>query len=331
MTKVRPVYLDSNFCRFPHILKQYGPYESIALDLLVFIAGKTHRPTYKTNPINLQVHQRVYFHAQDFCKEFNHARQIATTKLTDKDREQLKDYSPTTKAEIVSQLDYVLFMMMSRNATFDRTKRYQVAGPDGKVMVEWEALQVFGRLITNRTEEHRKDTEAIRYSMDVLAGFIGNNHHRGQRFFLEDYLRLVTEGGKADTERKPTKSGQPRQVGRPRAWVAGRRLFLRLIWKWGMWQEENRKLLDTLEDDFEELCEVANLMGGTDRLRATRLRDYLDRVCQLGDLPFTAEVRKVRPNFAARQATGKLPPPYQVVLTKRKALQLPGQQQQLAL
>lgn len=330
MPKIRPVYLDSNFCRYPQTIRSYGAHESLALDLLVFIASKTHRPNYKTNPINLHVHQRVYFHAGDFCKEFSRPRQTITAKLSDQAKANLKDYSKKVQSEIVSQLDYTLFMMTARSAIFE--KHYKIAGPDGKIIVEHEGVQVFSKLITNRAEERRLRTQAISYSMDVLAGFIGNNHHRGQSFFLEDYLNVRTTGGKDDDERTPTTSGKERKAGKPRAWAAGRRLFLRLIWKWGWWQEENRRTQKMQLDDFEELCDVVQLLNGPDKLRASRLRAYLEDVCRMGNLPFTAEVVKVRPDFTARQLNGKTPPPYQVILTKRaEKQQQPGLQQSLAM
>jgi hypothetical protein len=332
MSKIHPVYLDSNFCKNPHYVKQYGPYSGVALDLLVFVASKTHRPNYKTNPINLHVHQHIYFHAQDFCKTFNHPRQLAHSKLPPAQVKELQKYPKSAQKGIVSQLDFTLFMMTAKNTMFDEGDSYKIAGPDGRVLVEWQAVQVFSTLITNRAVDTRADTQPISYQLDVLASFIGNNHHRGQGFLLADYLNICVEHA-ADVQQELTinKSGTPRKKSKARTWPTGRRLFLRLIWKLGMWQEESRRSTRTQDEDYEELCEIANLTSANERQNASRLRDYLEAVCRLGNLPFTAEVVKVQSNYLARQLTGKTPPPYRVVLTKKAGKQQPGEQQSLAM
>ena len=50
MTNIETIYLDSNICRYPHEVRQFGPYRGLAIDLIMWVAKLTFIPSFRQNP-----------------------------------------------------------------------------------------------------------------------------------------------------------------------------------------------------------------------------------------------------------------------------------------
>ena len=66
MANVEKIYLDSNICRYPHEVLQYGPYGGLAIDLIVWAAKETFIPSFRQNLALLLDTPEITFHAADF-------------------------------------------------------------------------------------------------------------------------------------------------------------------------------------------------------------------------------------------------------------------------
>jgi hypothetical protein len=158
MTKIHPVYLDTNFCRDPQVLrKAFGPNVGLLLDLLVFAAARTHVEGGNRRPDLLPAQGEgrwIRFHTSDFYREFGYNRQTL-----------LKPPSPQLIAHVFAGerkeaqqqygstiLETTLFSMSTNLLRF--TKRYyQQFGPDRQVQQNLTTLQIFQDLqITRATK-----------------------------------------------------------------------------------------------------------------------------------------------------------------------------------
>jgi hypothetical protein len=82
MPNVERIYLDSNICRYPHEVSQFGPYSSLAIDLLVWAAKETYIPNFRERLDLLIAPPSLTFHAADFYNLFGHRRNSVLRKLT---------------------------------------------------------------------------------------------------------------------------------------------------------------------------------------------------------------------------------------------------------
>lgn len=349
MPNIAPIYLDTNFCRDPQVLRRcLGPNAGLLLDLLVFAAAKTHVPEGYRRPELLpgQGEGRwVRFHCSDFYREFGYNRQTLLAKpgarlvahvFAGGRQHYQAEYGR-------SVLDATLWGMSMNAVAFDKT-RYQQFGPDRKLVQQLTTVQIFRDLkITRATRlglpvigEEVEGPEAqdeefelsgepevvgsaskcIYVSYQLLVGgiFIRNNHYRPQPLVLADYLSLRTAGVTAATSTGVR--GLPRQG---RSCVNSRLLYCRLLWRWGVWQGERTKHLSRQEEQFSDLCLLLDWKPTP--TAAVRLNHLLARVCALDSIPFVASVQQVtqRP-VLHRNLTGALPLPYVVVLVKKSAV-----------
>jgi hypothetical protein len=74
MANAEGIYLDSNICRYPHGVGQFGPYRGLAIDLIVWAAKETFIPSFRQNGALLLDTPEITFHASDFYHLFGHSR-----------------------------------------------------------------------------------------------------------------------------------------------------------------------------------------------------------------------------------------------------------------
>jgi hypothetical protein len=159
MTKIHPIYLDTNFCRDPQVLRTaFGPNVGLLLDLLVFAASRTHveggnRRTDLLPPMGQG--RWIRFHTSDFYREFGYNRQtllappsarLVAHVFAGERKQELAQYGSTT-------LETTLFSMCSNLLRFSK-RYYQQFGPDRQVQQNLSTLQIFQDLqITRATKE----------------------------------------------------------------------------------------------------------------------------------------------------------------------------------
>lgn len=306
MTNIESIYLDSNICRYPHEVRQFGPYRGLAIDLIVWAAKETFIPGFRQNLGLLLDTPEITFHAADFYRLFGHPRNSLLNPLT-KGGQVIFALQPQRRATYgKSILDAVLFSMSAYSITYEE-KEYRVAGPKRETRYTLSTLRLFkGLLIT------RKGRSFVRYTMSINPEFVQNNHFLSQLITLADYTSLRTAG----TAKEPEGSN----------WTVGRFLYLRMRYAWGLWCTKDNKSKAGFIENFEELKEIAGFEKTPAKKAASLLRSHLKRVCALPSIPFTAEVVKVE-STAKRQADGVQEDAYQVVLTK-KPEQLKQEQQE---
>jgi hypothetical protein len=306
MTNIETIYLDSNICRYPHEVRQFGPYRGLAIDLLVWAAKETFVPSFRQNLALLLDTPEITFHAADFYRLFGHPRNSLLNPLS-KGGNVIFALQPQRRATYgKSILDAVLFSMSAYSLTYEE-KEYRVAGPKRETRQLLTTLKLFkGLLIT------RKGRSFVRYTLSVNPNFVQNNHFLSQLITLPDYTSLRTAG----TTREPEGS----------SWTVGRFLYLRMRYAWGLWCTRENKSKASFIENFLELKEIAGFEKTPAKKAASLLRGHLKRVCALDSIPFTAELVKVE-STAKREADGTQEDAYEVVLTK-KASQLKTEQQE---
>ena len=299
MANVEKIYLDSNICRYPHEVRQFGPYRALAIDLIVWAAKETFIPSFRQNIMRLADTPEITFHASDFYRLFGHSRNSLLQPLS-KGGRIIFATRPHFRSDYGGAiLDATLFSMSVSALVYDR-KEYRLAGPNRETRSILSSLRLFKGLTIVR-----KSRSFVRYSMSVNPDFIQNNHFLSQLVTVADYTSLRTPG----SESEPTGS----------SWTAGRFLYLRMRYAWGLWCSKANKSKAQFIENFAGLKEIAGFEKTPAKHAASRLRRYLDRVCALGSIPFTAEVVKVQ-SMAGRQTDGRIEDEYQVVLTKKPAV-----------
>ncbi|RZJ94977.1 hypothetical protein EAH73_20630 [Hymenobacter nivis] len=296
MTNIETIYLDSNICRYPHEVRQYGPYRGLAIDLIMWVAKETFIPSFRQNLALLLDTPSITFHASDFYTLFGHSRNSLLQPMT-KGGQVIFALQPKFRADYGRTiLDAVLFSMSAHSMLYD-SKEYRVAGPKRETRYVLGSLKLFkGLTIT------RRDRSFVRYTMSVNPDFVQNNHFLSQLITLPDYASLRTAG----TEQEPTGS----------SWTVGRFLYLRMRYAWGLWCSKDNKGKLKFIENFDELKEIAGFEKTPSKKAASLLRGFLARVCALNSIPFTAEVTKIG-STDHRQADGTIEDKYQVLLTKK--------------
>jgi hypothetical protein len=299
MTNIETIYLDSNICRYPHEVRQFGPYRGLAIDLIVWAAKETFVPSFRQNVLLLADTPQIVFHAADFYRLFGHGRSSLLQPLS-KGGNVIFAMQPTKRANYGRCiLDAVLFSMSVYSLVYDE-KEYRVAGPKRETRYTLSTLKLFKGL-----EIVRRDRSFVRYTMSVNPDFVQNNHFLSQLITLPDYTSLRTAG----TESEPEGS----------SWAVGRFLYLRMRYAWGLWCSKANKNNGSFTENFEELKEIAGFEKTENKKAASLLRGHLKKVCALESIPFTAEVTKTA-STARRLADGSIEDAYQVVLTKKPAV-----------
>jgi hypothetical protein len=141
--------------------------------------------------------------------------------------------------------------------------------------------------------------------MEVNPEFVQSNHFYSQLIDILDYASLRTPGTEHDKEGS--------------SWAVGRFLYLRMRYAWGLWNTQDNKGKKEFVENFEELLEIAGFVKTPAKKAASLLRGYLNRVCTLASVPFTARVEKITSLSTRRAPDGSRPDSYQVVLTKKSA------------
>ncbi|MGI4735036.1 MAG: hypothetical protein ACRYG7_07650 [Janthinobacterium lividum] len=294
-------------------MRQLGPYRALAIDLIVWAAKETFVPSFRQNPALLLDTPEITFHGSDFYNFFGHHRNSLMRPLTSGGEAIFRFQGARIKAEYGRTiLDATLFSMSMFKIGYDG-KEYRVAGPRRETRKVLDTLSLFKRLTIVR-----KARSFVRYSMLVNPDFIQNNHYLSQQINLADYASL----------RRPGTEAQPRGT----SWTVGRFLYLRMRYAWGLWCTKDNKGKLKFTENFEELKEIAGFEKTETKKAASQLRKHLAIVCELGSIPFTAEVTKMA-STTRRAADGSIEDAYQVVLTKKpevaKAEQQEQQRQQL--
>ncbi|WP_324680816.1 hypothetical protein [Hymenobacter sp. GOD-10R] len=276
---------------------QFGPYGSLAIDLLVWAAKETYVPNFRERIDLLFPTPTLTFHAADFYNLFGHVRNSVLKPLTpggeaifayrDKHR---KDYGRCI-------LDAVLYSM-STNSIAYAEKEYRVVDERRRTRYTLSTLKVFKGLTIERSSR-----AYVRYTMQANPDFVQNNHLLSQVISVPDYVSLRTAG----TEH--SKRGS--------SWMVGRFLYLRMRYAWGLWCTAENKGKAEFTENFDELLEIAGFVKTPPKKAASLLRGYLSRVCTLDSIPFTARIEKGSTQNARRQQDGSRPDVYRVILTKK--------------
>lgn len=301
MTNIYPIYLDSNICRTPHVVRKYGPYYGFALDLLVYVAKHSHDPNYRNNLGEFHQNKSIQLLANDFYNEFGHSKShllhkptpAAIQRIFGDAKEDIADHGKTV-------LEAALYAMGARNLSFKYG--YDIADRNRGVARRTDFLQLFSSIEVKRG---RNTLSQIQFS--IAREWIWNNHMRPQAINLERYCAIRTPG----TENEP----------RGRNWPVGRMLYLRLLYTWGSANAEKHNLAQVSET-FHALAIVAGVDSRTNyKHMANDLRQWCQQVCELGGLPFTVEITpSSRGPVLLQNGVNKNRSPYTVTLL-RKAYQ----------
>lgn len=202
------------------------------------------------------------FSVPEFGKMFGYNRSHLLRKLTEAEKKALQ------KAGFGEEFDTVIAMTLA--ALSQRKLMFNsLTSIEGET--KYKGLGLLDEVTT------RKSKRGTTFGFTVDPTFL-NNCQGGlyQSFNLQDYLNIKTAGGEK-------RGGQ--------AWDAGRRMFLRLVWKKGVW-EKSRKApgFKPSEDNFADLCSVAGFTSSNQKKRAAELRDLLDKVDQYGGIGMQAEI-----------------------------------------
>lgn len=296
MANIDTIYLDSNICRYPHEVQQFGPYRGLAIDLIMWVAKETFIPSFRHNLGLLLDTPQITFHAADFYRLFGHSRNSLLQPLSKGGEKIFAMYPKFREKYGQTILDAILFSMSVYSLAYDE-KEYRLAGPQRETRSILKTLKLFKGL-----EIMRRDRSFVRYTMAVNPDFVQNNHFLSQLIHVPDYAGLRTPG----TEREPDGS----------SWTVGRFLYLRLRYAWGLWCTKDNKRKPTFTENFEELKEIAGFEKTPAKKAASLLRGHLKKVCALESIPFTAEITKIE-STGRRQADGSIEDEYQVVFTKK--------------
>lgn len=263
MTNITNISLDSNLMREPQAFDTYLRYGGIARDVLIYAAA-------------LKQKGWITLNVPEFCKVFGYNRQTllralpGTKEKPGKERKEMK--AARLKVEGKNVLDYAIFLLVQRNLLFDEGyKAIDENGTltkfDGKVGVQ--LLEAFS------VRRSKKGTE---YALRLHPYFVNNcagGHYTS--FRLSDYLNITTATGEA--------------------WDAGRRLFLRMVWKqkrmqYNKTQPKKLRNPDAAGDSFAQLCEVAKLVNDYDqeKKKAAELRSMLDKVNREGNVGMVSKI-----------------------------------------
>jgi hypothetical protein len=297
MANVEKIYLDSNICRYPHEVLQFGPYGSLAIDLLVWAAKESFVPNFRERLDLLIPAPSITFHAADFYRLFGQRRTSVLKPLTPGGeaifayKEKLrKDYGRCI-------LDATMFSM-STNSIAYTDKEYRVVDQRRQERYKLSSLKVFRGL-----EIVRSSRAFVRYTVEINPDFVQNNHFLSQLITIPDYVSLRTAG----TDHAKVGS----------SWTVGRFLYLRMRYAWGLWCSADNKAKSEFTENFSELMEIAGFDKTPAKKAASLLRGYLERVCTLESIPFTARIEKVDAGAVRRLPDGSRPAAYQVILTKK--------------
>lgn len=350
MTKIQPVYLDTNFCRDPQVLrKSFGPNLGLLLDLLVFAAARTHvaEGHRRSELLPAQGEGRwLRFHTSDFYREFGYNRQtllapppprLVAHVFAGERQAYQAEYGRTV-------LDATLFSMSS-NAVLFKRRYYQQFGADRKLHQQLKSLQIFQDLhitraskqgllplgsdetdgppvdLDDRPEEEQpevsvgeadeKAPKCIYVSYFLrVGGIFIRNNHYRPQPLVLADYLSLRTGG---VTAAASKTGKAR-LGR--SCTSSRLLYCRLLWRWGAWLGESTRHLTQQEENFGDLCELLGWQASA--VAAVRLNVLLTKVCTLPSIPFTARVKQSKQRLAVnRAADGSLPPHFLVVLYKK--------------
>jgi hypothetical protein len=296
MANIETIYLDSNICRYPHEVRQFGPYRSLAMDLIVWAAKETFIPSFRQNLGLLLDTPAITFQATDFYQVFGHSRNSLLQPLSKGGQAIFAMYPNHREKYGRTILDALLFAMSVYSLAYDE-KEYRLAGPRRETRDILKTLKLFKGL-----EIVRHDRSFVRYSMLVNPEFVQNNHFLSQLVHVADYASLRTAG----TEEEPRGS----------SWAVGRFLYLRMRYAWGLWSSKDNKGKLTFIENFKELKEISGFEKTPAKKAASLLRSHLKRVCALDSIPFTAEITKVE-SIGRHQIDDSMEGEYQVVLTKK--------------
>ena len=296
MANIEAIYLDSNICRYPHEVRQFGPYRGLAIDLIVWVAQETFIPSFRQNLGLLLDTPSVTFHASDFYQQFGHSRNSLLQPLSKGGQVIFAMYPQKREKYGRTILDALLFAMSVYSLAYDE-KEYKLAGPQRETRNILKTLKLF-----NELEIVRRDRSFVRYTMAVNPSFVQNNHFLSQLVHLADYASLRTAG----TEDEPRGS----------SWTVGRFLYLRMRYAWGLWCSKANKGKLTFTENFEELKEIAGFEKTDNKKAASLMRGHLKKVCALDSIPFTAAINKVE-SHGRRREDGTIEDAYEVVLTKK--------------
>ncbi|WP_188816198.1 hypothetical protein [Hymenobacter cavernae] len=276
---------------------QFGPYGSLAIDLLVWAARETYVPNFRERLDLLIPTPTLIFHAADFYNLFGHRRNSVLKPLTP-GGEAIFAYREKHRKEYGRCiLDAVLYSMSTNSIAYSE-KEYRVVDERRRTRYTLTSLKVFKGLTIERSQR-----AYVRYTMQANPDFVQNNHLLSQAISVPDYVSLRTAG----TEH--SKEGS--------SWTVGRFLYLRMRYAWGLWCTAENKAKAEFTENFEELLEIAGFVKTPPKKAASLLRGYLERVCTLASIPFTARIEKVTTQNARRQQDGSRPDAYQVILTKK--------------
>lgn len=364
MTKVHPVYLDTNFCRDPQVLrKSFGPNAGLLLDLLVFAASRTHVPEGYRRPELLPPKGEgrwIRFHTSDFYREFGYNRQTLLAKPTPRlIAHVFAGERKAAQAEYgTSILDATLYSMSSNLLVFNK-RFYQQFGPDKKVIQNLTSLQIFqGLHITRATKQGMPTLPTEEY--DGPPYELAEHPAEAQEDTTDLFGQVLRPATKGAKKPKCIYVSYFLQVGgifirnnhyRPQPLVLDDYLSLRTSGvtasdgKSGKARQgrscTNSRLLycrllwrwgswlgeatKHLSQQEERFGDLCDLLGWqTSPMAAVRLNLLLEKVCALASIPFTAHVKQSSQRLAVNRAADESLPANFMVVLYKKVAVQPS-------
>lgn len=196
-----------------------------------------------------------YLHVPTFCEQFGYKRQAVLKKVSPQQRKELDKIG---FEHLKNVIEYTLAMMLHKNLIFHDGYTYTDPRQGKTIIKTSHPIDLIRELRVTRS---RKGTV---YQFEVSKTFLNNTRSHYQTFKLSDYLNLRTAEG--------------------HSWEAGRKLYLRLVWKRQVWKSS--------EDNFAALVRVAGLTHKKNQWRnATDLRSMTDKVNELTSLGMSVDVK----------------------------------------
>jgi hypothetical protein len=272
MKKLEPqlgdtVNLPSSIMRAPYVFEKYGSVEGLVRDIVIWIAWN-EAPEARLN-------------LRQFAKMFGYTDAYLFKKVNPDQKAWLKlnNFGP----EFKDVIGYALAKMSVDLMNFPRKAAF-VARPEGSE--EWVEYQTLPIIYSLTSQTSRLGTNYWFKVHELFLSCITGEKERlrYQTFFLTEYLELRSASGKA--------------------WAAGRRMFMHLAWKRGVWKAAAAKDKRKHETgQLDEIERVANFKHADPRRTVWETKELmkklkdLNSVQVLGTLEYSLETETYKVKF----------------------------------
>jgi hypothetical protein len=253
------IQLCSAVMRAPYVFEQYGP----------LVGGPSGIEALARDLVIYLAWNRVEqvrLNVREFAKLFGYSHAYLFKKLTDDQKAwlKLKEFNPATHKNLIT---YTLAKLFIEQANFPKDAPLSLPTQEGQRIEVYDGLQFISKIWVG------SDRAGTTYKFFMHPGFLQNCKEWYQEFDLNEYLELKSTSG--------------------RAWSAGRRMYLHLAWKRGVWNEAISKGRGRGHEkaQLDELLRVAGFKYKDEARQIHELRQLLDDLALFAAIKMHAEIK----------------------------------------